>query len=347
VAALHKEDREQEIKDANKRVRRQEMERLLYVALTRARHTLVLALDRGLFSPKTDAAQDFAQLRFLRGNKGESSVHILDALEDAPETCPETQTSWEQSRAASDAIFLGVPPLSESTIARARHRAGEFMRKQNPSGYEDPVDPPNDTAATSTPRPLSRSAADNPATLYGSWWHTLFEHFPWKANPSRWQEAFEALQSSSPDPGRSAREWDQLHTTLGDSPAARFLSRPGTIVHTEFPFLWRIDEQSCLEGVIDLLAIDPAEKRCLLLDWKTNRSTSGQEDELCGRYISQVAAYWTAVGEMTQFEVEAGLFSTSLGRWLIYTREELRSEWARLRSMRPDERSTAIAAGDA
>ena len=36
-------------------LRRQEMERLLYVALTRARHTLVLALDRGLFSPKTIA----------------------------------------------------------------------------------------------------------------------------------------------------------------------------------------------------------------------------------------------------------------------------------------------------
>ena len=44
IAALHKEDREEEIKEATKILRRQEMERLLYVAVTRARHTLVLAL---------------------------------------------------------------------------------------------------------------------------------------------------------------------------------------------------------------------------------------------------------------------------------------------------------------
>jgi ATP-dependent exoDNAse (exonuclease V) beta subunit len=339
LAALHKEDREAEIKEAYKRLRRQEMERLLYVALTRARHTLVLALDRGLFSPKTDRAADYSQLKFLRGDHGESSVQFLDALPDAPDICPKTAASWEQRSAAADAMASELPPLSQELMARGRRRAGEFVRKQNPSGYDEP----NETTAVQSPR----STADTPATLYGSWWHTLFEHFPWKVDPSQWEAAFDALQPSSPDPDRSAREWRQLRTTLRDSPVTQFLRRPGTIVHTEFPFLWRIDEQSCLEGVIDLLAIDPAEKRCLLLDWKTNRLTSAQENELRARYLSQIAAYWTAVGEMTQFEVEAGLFSTSLGRWLIYTGEELRSEWARLRSMRPDERSTAIAAGDA
>jgi ATP-dependent exoDNAse (exonuclease V) beta subunit len=302
----------------------------------------VLALDRGLFSPKTDRAADYSQLKFLRGNPGESSIQFLDALLEAPDTCPETAASWEQRWAAPEAISSELPPLSGKVISRARERAGEFMRKQNPSGYEEPADPPNATAMAQTPRPLPRSTADTPATLYGSWWHTLFEHFPWKADPSRWQEAFDALQPSSPDHERSAREWLQLRTTLAETPAAQFLRRPGTIVHTEFPFLWRIDERSCLEGVIDLLAVDPAEKHCLLLDWKTNRLTSGEEDELRARYLSQLAAYRKAIGEMTQFDVEAALFSTSLGRLLIYKDEELAAEWARLRRLGSDELSAAI-----
>jgi ATP-dependent exoDNAse (exonuclease V) beta subunit len=232
-------------------------------------------------------------------------------------------------------------------IANARRRAGQFIHKQNPSGYEEPVDAPLEAAAAQSIQPRPRSTADTPATLYGSWWHTLFEHFPWKGDSSQWQDAFDALQTSSPDPERSAREWHALRTTLRDSAAAQFLSRPETIVHAEFPFLWRIDDQSCLEGVIDLLAIDPAEKRCLVLDWKTNRLTTKQESDLRARYLSQIAAYWTAVGEMTGFDVEAGLFSTSLGRWLIYSAEELHAEWARLRSLPPDERSAAIATADA
>ena len=346
IAALHKEDREDEVKEVLKTLQRQEMERLLYVAVTRARHTLVLAHDRELFCNAKEQVADNSQLRFLRADTRETSVETLMALPDECVDCAETAASWANT-AAGQSTLPAPAPLEIAKLERARRNASVFIRKQNPSGYDEPLEPATDSAVAKTPRPLPRSIADTPATLYGSWWHTLFEHFPWKADPSRWQEAFEALQSSSPDPERSAREWQQLRTTLGDSPAAQFLRRPGTIVHTELPFLWRIDEQSCLEGVIDLLAIDRAEKRCLLVDWKTNRLTSDQEDGLRARYLSQIAAYWTAVGEMTQFEIEAGLFSTSVGRWLIYTDKELRTEWTRLCELRPDERSTAISPADA
>ena len=333
LAALHKEDREAEIKEAYKRLRRQEMERLLYVALTRARHTLVLALDRGLFSPKTDRAADYSQLKFLRGDQGESSIQILDALPDAPNACPETQASWEQSQVATDTISSELPLLSDKMIARARRRAGEFIHKQNPSGYEEPVDLSSETAAGKTRAPAARSVADTPATLYGSWWHTLFQHFPWRSGLAQWEAAFHALQPSSPDPDRSAREWRQLQATFRDSPLAQFLNRPGAIVHTEFPFLWPMNEQSCLEGVIDLLAVDSSAQRCLLLDWKTNRLTSGQEKEIRARYLPQIAAYWKAVDAMTRFDVDAGLFSTSLGQLLIYSEVELQTEWTRLAAL--------------
>src|SRR5205085_9884279 len=85
IAALHKEDREEEIKEATKILRRQEMERLLYVAVSRARHTLVLELDRNLFSPVHDRLAADSQLKYLRGDKGETSCVVLDALVTNPE----------------------------------------------------------------------------------------------------------------------------------------------------------------------------------------------------------------------------------------------------------------------
>lgn len=333
VAALHKEDREQEIKDANKRVRRQEMERLLYVALTRARHTLVLALDRGLFSPKTDEAKDFAQLKFLRGNKGESSVQILDALADAPSACPETKRSWQRSGATKEADLPQLAPLNDSMITRARRHASMFVHKQNPSGYEEPAEAANESAPARRPRPVIRKLADTPATLFGSWWHTLFEHFPWKPDPGKWQVAFDTLQVSSPDPARSAREWQHIEKTLRDDPLSEFLRRRETVVHTEFPFLWPIDEQACLEGVIDLLAVDQNARRCLLLDWKTNRLTSAEAKPMRERYLPQIAAYWKAITGITGFEVDAALFSTALGKFLRYDANELAEGWERLRAL--------------
>ena len=53
------------------------------------------------------------------------------------------------------------------------------------------------------------------------------------------------------------------------------------------------------------------------------------------RYRPQLAAYWKAVGEITRLEVEAGLFSTALGRLLLYSAEELQTEWHRLEQLPP------------
>jgi ATP-dependent exoDNAse (exonuclease V) beta subunit len=342
LAALHKEDREAEIKDAYKRLRRQEMERLLYVALTRARHTLVLALDRSLFSPKTDRAADHSQLKFLRGDHGESSIQILDALPHTPNACPETRASWEEHRAAGDPFASELPPLSRDMLSRARARASEFIRKQNPSGYEEAVEPPAEESGRPPQRPL-HSLADNAATLYGSWWHTLFQHFPWAGNAPQWQTAFTALQPSSPDPDRSSREWKHFTKAAPASALAKFLARPGIVRHTEFPILWRMKEQSCVEGMIDLLLVDPAAGHCLLIDWKTNRIRPGAEEELRLRYRPQIAAYWKATREITGYEVQAGIFATATGMFIPYSAGELEEEWQRLRAMPAEELSSVAA----
>jgi hypothetical protein len=72
-----------------------------------------------------------------------------------------------------------------------------------------------------------------------------------------------------------------------------------------------------------------------LLDWKTNDVSSSDAEIFRTRYRPQLAAYWKAVGEITRLEVEAGLFSTALGRLLLYSAEELQTEWHRLEQLPP------------
>jgi ATP-dependent exoDNAse (exonuclease V) beta subunit len=221
-------------------------------------------------------------------------------------------------------------------MAGARTRASEFIHKQNPSAYEETVEPIGEEPARPGHRPL-HSLADNPATLYGSWWHTLFQHFPWTGGSPQWQTAFTAVESNSPDPARSAREWKLFANAMPSSDLGTFLGRTGIITHTEFPFLWRMDERNCLEGMIDLLLVDPGDNRCLLVDWKTNRIKSGDEEQLRERYRPQIAAYWKAVSEMTKLNVDAGIFATSVGKFLRYESAELEAEWERLRALPADE----------
>ncbi|HEY0370276.1 MAG TPA: 3'-5' exonuclease, partial [Chthoniobacterales bacterium] len=218
IAALHKEDREAEIKEKYKVLRRQESERLLYVALTRARHTLVLVADRELFCSRSDRLSDEAQLKFLRGDHKESSSAQLDALPAVIEACPNTTAAWQEREAAVATTSRSLTPLNPELVARARAHAARFVRKQNPSGYDEPADLPAETIS----RNALRSLGDNPATLFGSWWHTLFQNFPWEVEPSHWRAAFELLLTSSPDPDRSAHEWKKIEPALRQSPLIDF-----------------------------------------------------------------------------------------------------------------------------
>ena len=88
--------------------------------------------------------------------------------------------------------------------------------------------------------------------------------------------------------------------------------------------------------MIDFLLIEEEQKRALLIDWKTNNISLGDEEVLRVRYRPQLAAYWKATGEITQLEVSAGLFSTALGRLLLYEPDELAAEWKRLEQLPPD-----------
>ena len=338
LVALSKEDPTDELKKARTLAEQQEMQRLLYVATTRARHTLVLALDRDLFQKK-DALSSRAQLTLWKEEK--NAVQFAD-LEETPAACPLTSAAkFEELRGEHEGLSA-LAALDPKTFEKARRHANDFVRKFNPSAYDPEIVGAFEEASDQSVR--AKSTPDTPATLYGQWWHSFFQRMQWREKIEAADALFEQLLPVSPDKRRATAEWKFVRQSLAsDSILNRFVSSAETVVHSEFPFAWRIDPHGVVEGLIDLLVIDPAANRCLLVDWKTNRIDKGEEGELRQRYRPQLAAYWKAVREITGLDIEAGIFATATGKFCGYKQDELEAEWERLRALPTHELSVVAA----
>src|SRR6266487_38944 len=321
LIAFGKEDKSKDLKDAIERARQQELERLLYVATTRARHTLVLVLDQEIFSNIEGKLPKTAQLRRLLCGKDGYSGEF-----DERATTTENIEDSETPSSAPETSEVKIEPLTSRELKCAVKRASEFVRKFTPSALDAEV-----PAEVRT-----RSRPDNLATLYGRWWHKFFERLDWKGGIDSAQKLFEKQLPSCPEAKSATKDWDVTRQNLFSDPCiARFLASGETQFHCEFPFSWRRSDRSVLEGLIDSLMIDRKAGRCLLLDWKTNSVSLGETENFRSHYRPQLAAYWKAVSEITHFDVEAGLFSTALGCLLLYTADELQEEWNRLEQLPP------------
>lgn len=291
-------------KDRNQS-KRQELQRLLYVAMTRARETLVLVDDKGLFKQ----TQPFS---------------FADVLGLCQDVCPPDWTSLSTAAApvpgalpppAAPVPKLPAAPAVASHVPEsARKRARQFAHRILPHAlaHYTPDEEPEArwSAAEDDGAPASRDAA----AAYGDWWHRLMEGLPWPVAVASQAALFEERLAHCPAPERARREWALL---LASDIAGR-LALDRLVVHTEMPFLVPGKEDQCVEGLIDLAALDPGARHWLLLDWKTNLITAGQADHLREMYRPQIQAYAEALRAITGGRVEAGLYSTPLGLWLPY-----------------------------
>jgi ATP-dependent helicase/nuclease subunit A len=321
IIAFGKEDKSKDLKDAIERAQQQELERLLYVATTRARHALVVVLDQEIFSNSEGKLPKTAQLRRLIRDKDSYSGEF-----DRHSTIDEVLEPSQNGGRAARNNGAEIEPLTSRELNHAAKRASEFVRKITPSALDSEV-----PAEVRT-----RSRLDNLATLYGRWWHKFFERLDWKGGIDSAQKLFEKQLPIAPDAKSAAKDWNATRRNLfSDASIARFLASDETIFHAECPFSWLRNDRSVLEGLIDSIMINSKAGRCLLLDWKTNDVSSSDVEIFRARYRPQLAAYWKAVTEITGLEVEAGLFSTALGRLLLYSPEEVQIEWRRLEELPP------------
>jgi ATP-dependent exoDNAse (exonuclease V) beta subunit len=322
IIAFANQDKSKDLKDAIERAEQQQLERLLYVATTRARHTLVAVLDQEIFANSDGKLLKTAQLRRLIRDKdfysGEFDQHTR-MIDQVPESPPIVKHASQKNGSE-------IEPLSNDELKRAAKRASEFVRKLTPSALDSEV--PADVR--------TRSRLDTLATLYGRWWHKFFQGLDWKGGIDSAQKLFEKELPISPDAKAAVKDWNATRRNLfSDATIARFLASDETLFHAEFPFSWRRNDRSVLEGLIDSIMINRKAGKCLLLDWKTNDVSPSDVEIFRETYRPQLAAYWKAVTEITGLEVEAGLFSTALGNLLLYSSEELQMEWRRLEQLPP------------
>ena len=331
-----------EIKDSD----RQEMERLLYVALTRAKHTLVLAFDRAFFLNARGEVPADSQIKWLRCDTSDCNEETFAALSTAAHECAATATSQKESSAKIDMEKITEPALSPPvSLESVQKYAANFIRTLNPSGLsieEEPARTGSDVW-TGASEALRSPGTVNPATRYGLWWHDFIQRIPWNADANLWDKIFEANRALSPDMARSTREWRLLRDYFASASnfRLRFMGRQ-FFVHPEMPFYW-LDNNTCVEGIVDLAFFDPAARKWLILDWKTNRVPLNKIDMLRTQYRPQIAAYWKAVSEMSGTEVEAAIYSTPSAAFILYEPEELAPEWERLRTLPPEQLTAATA----
>jgi ATP-dependent exoDNAse (exonuclease V) beta subunit len=320
---------------------RQEMERLLYVALTRARHTLVLAADPELFAKKNGGIHSSSQMKWFRADETGRNRAVLENISTEAVACGKTAAHQKKAAQAKSAK-IDSQSLPESVDAKAAARnASAFVQTLNPSRLA----PERIVETDNWLENLKAPGTSSPALRYGVWWHDLIQQIGWQSDGESWKELFERGKPSSPDAARSKREWEAFEKAFENgSPFRRRIA--ASVVHKEMPILWRIDQARCLEGVVDLALFESDAKKISILDWKTNRITPDKIDNLRLKYLPQMAAYWRAVGELTGAQVEAAIYSTSVGQLIQYDEPDLAKEWERLRILPPTEFRGAIEHSD-
>ncbi|MBV9618243.1 MAG: PD-(D/E)XK nuclease family protein, partial [Verrucomicrobia bacterium] len=341
IVLLDKSDVTPEVMEMLERENRQEMERLLYVALTRARHTLALVFDNELFAKRGDEIHTHSQTKWLKAGKGAVNENAFVAITADPAPCTLTTQHHEARSAATSARNITTLPAGAIDKAIAIKNASVFVRKLNPSALAaDEITAAKEARSIDDARRVGRSIS--PALQYGIWWHDFFRQLNWNNGAAHRAKVFEEQRELSPDPARSTREWKLLLGHLESTEDFRNLVGGNSIVHAEMPFLWRLDGPRCLEGVLDLVLLNSDSGKGLILDWKTDRVPPDNKETLHARYLSQLAAYWKAVSEITKMEVSAAIYSTAAGALVRYQTSELEREWKRLEKLSPDQLDSNI-----
>jgi ATP-dependent exoDNAse (exonuclease V) beta subunit len=343
IVAFSKADLPPDVKGALKQAHLFEWERILYVALTRSRHTLVLATDQPLFAKQGGLAHTDSLIKWFRADGGGINEKRMAGLPLAPSVCAQTH-DFQIARQPSESALAQIeiaPGVASPTDARTH--AAEFPRRSIPSSFTPDTAVVESTGVdkqSETEPEFRATTVPSPATRYGIWWHEFLQQVPrFHQKPFDLETAdktFSASLPSSPDSARSTREWKLLREYLSGRDGIVF-NGDETIARSEMPFLWAANEHRSVEGVIDLALIEPDQRKLLVLDWKTNDVKPEQLDKLRAHYLPQLAAYWKAIGEITKFEISAAIYSTAAGTLVRYDPGELENEWSRLKKLPPDD----------
>ena len=274
----------------------QELERLLYVATTRAKHTLVF-VDDTFFNKNSDGS--FASI--LKVLPGDSNNAAFRALEST------AMPGAHDSQSVNASVSGEAPKLSTTfdwEILRAQADSG--LKRLTPSGLAHEGGP-NEALVFPSSAVDASSGAE-----YGTFWHNAMELAPWSSGSEAFQEYCLSRSAESPEPQR----FEQEVVRFLDSSLAKLLLSDDWAISCEMPFLWRSGDR-CYEGIMDLVATHRPTGDIKVVDWKTDLVPQGEHTAafLVECYGQQISVYQKALSEWKNRSVEGILYSTRLGAY--------------------------------
>ncbi len=291
-------------KDAQKVAEREEANRLLYVALTRARDRIYVAGFEGKKGRPKDCWYDIIETG-LAGNleeTGEDGQRLLRI------STPQTAETVKPKDLTAALVFAEEPPAWSRTPAPREPQLALPLAPSRIAPYDvdeagDPITPQLAPGATpeepAAPSPLEVAGSNR--FQRGLLTHALLEHLPTIA-PERWQVAAEAFVASRghmlPQRVRGSIVAEVLALIGAPSFAAAF--GPGS--RAEVPIVAEIPEPGGrgrplrLNAVIDRLVV--RDHDVLIIDYKTNRPPPSEPAKVASAYLVQLAAYRLALGRI-------------------------------------------------
>jgi ATP-dependent exoDNAse (exonuclease V) beta subunit len=305
ILSRDKADFNSQVEDFVSRRERQQFQRLLYVASTRAKQTLVWIDDETLYDGQKRNSW-LSSADYLGFNADGANREHWDALTELASLPPEPRPAEQTHAAADDEL----PEITRETLQRAVASAEAIPRRVTPhllATHPPPEAEPERETET-------EDDAETPSVggiRYGTWWHEFVQTIPWSQPREEWERLFTTARAQSPDARRAAREWKLFL----DSPLAAWLAQPGRLVQVEWPFLQPGVAQGCLEGIMDLAVYSPGEGTWQVIDWKTNRVGQDGSRGVVDIYRGQIRAYVEALRGMLSAEVKGSLYLTQTGAW--------------------------------
>ena len=259
--------------------------RLLYVTLTRAKHSLLIPSTSYIDSRDSFAAAsgfDAAQIAECIGPINSIPKKSSDAW--AQLDLPMDTVNFQHAAARS----LDVPDLIRP------HRLAQDDEVVENQFTEDPA-----------------------AYTYGRWWHLWMEKFPWNASRDEQNAYTASVEANLPFADRARKE-----TAMFLNSAALVEIRDAAGWHrSEVTFSFPETQHRWIEGVIDLV-VGTGSGELWIIDWKTNQipaetSADNFAVDLRRKYLPQLEAYRNVIEKGFRKPVARLLiYSSVLGRFV-------------------------------
>lgn len=299
-------DRDDTAKGWQEARRRELHERLLYVALTRVKRSLIVFDDQAWWGDLShQRGVSWAELLKVDGA-------ALDNLGTWKLLPVELEPSIEVERASRAPTPTGQQSTEALEVPLSRF---PYWRRVTPSSLQLHEQPsarvePDMEADERFPEEVRELYHRDPAA-YGNWWHAMMEHAPWEMEEDVIRIHFENTMQHCPDPNRGVKEV----SVFLEGKLFPQLASPAWQVHTEVPFLsGDVSSQTGYEGFIDLLAVNIETSAWRIIDWKTDRIPGDEPmTKLLHAYRPQLAVYDATMRQALGPQGTSALYSTVEG----------------------------------